>query len=60
MKHMHHDGTCAVHIDTRTWATTPLWDQEALLKGLKERPLKGPLGLYRGFMTLYKRYIRVI
>ena len=24
--------------------------------GLKERPLKGPLGLYRGFMRLYKGY----
>ena len=23
-------------------------------KGLKGRPLKGPLGLYRGFMGLYK------
>ena len=28
-------------------------------KGLKERPLKGPFGLYRGFMRLYKGYIRV-
>ena len=39
-----------------------------VLKGLKESPLKGPLGLYiyiyiyiyRGFMRLYKGYIRVI
>ena len=30
------------------------------LKGLKERPLKGPLGLYRDFMIPYKGYIRVI
>ena len=30
------------------------------LKGLKERPLKGPLGLCRGLMRLYKGYIRVI
>ena len=30
------------------------------VKGLKERPLKGPLGLYRGFMRLYKGYIRAI
>ena len=30
------------------------------VKRLKERPLKGPLGLYRGFMGLYKGYIRVI
>ena len=32
----------------------------AAFKGLKERPLKRPLGLYRGFMRLYKGYIRVI
>ena len=31
-----------------------------VIKGLKERPLKGPLGLYRDFMRLYKGYIRVI
>ena len=24
------------------------------LKELKERPFKGPLGFYRGFMRLYK------
>ena len=31
------------------------------VKGLKDRPLKGPLGLYRGFMRLYLRgYIRVL
>ena len=29
------------------------------IKGLKERPLKGPLGLYRGFMRRYKGNIRV-
>ena len=29
-------------------------------KGLKERPLKGPLGLYGGFMRLYKGYRKVI
>ena len=27
------------------------------LKGLKARPLKGPLGLYRGFLRLYIRGI---
>ena len=32
----------------------------ASIKGLKERPLKGPLKLYRGFMRLYKGYIRVV
>ena len=31
-----------------------------LFKGLKERPLKGPLGLYRDFMRIYMGYIRVI
>ena len=30
------------------------------IKGLKERPLKGPLGLHRGFMRLYTGYIRVM
>ena len=31
----------------------------ALLQGTKgERPLKGPLGLCRGFMRLYKGYVR--
>ena len=30
-----------------------------IIQGLKERPLKGPLGLDRGCMRLYKRYIRV-
>ena len=30
------------------------------LKGLKERPLKGLLGFYRGFMRLYNGYIRLI
>ena len=30
------------------------------MKDLKERPLRGPLGLYRGFMRLYKGYIRVV
>ena len=31
-----------------------------VFKGLKERPLKGPLRLYRGFMRPYKAYIMVI
>ena len=30
------------------------------LKGLKERPLKGPCRVYRGFMRLYKGHIRVL
>ena len=30
------------------------------IKGLKERPLKGPLGLYGGFVRPYKGYTRVI
>ena len=29
-------------------------------RDIKERPLKGPLGFYRGFMRLYKGYIRVV
>ena len=29
-----------------------LWFEK--FKGLTERPLKGPSGLYRGFMRLYK------
>ena len=32
----------------------------ASFKGLKERPSKGPLGFYRGFMRLEKGSIRVI
>ena len=31
---------------------------DRIFKGLKERPLKGPLGLYRGDMRLYKVYIK--
>ena len=34
-----------------------------LCNGLKERPLKGPLGFYRGFLRLHKvhkGYVRVL
>ena len=42
--------------DAAELSTRGIW----FIKGLKERPLKGPLGLHRGFMRLYKGCIRVI
>ena len=38
----------------------PKLAEKGVIKGLKERPLKGPLVLYRGCMGLYKGYRRVI
>ena len=43
---------------TKKKATAALW--VSIIKGLKERPSEGPLGLKRGFMRLYKGYTMVI
>ena len=48
-------GFTASRAQARQWESFPLG--AVSVKGLKERPSKGPLGLYRGFMRLYKGYI---